>query len=118
MPLRVLSLIAVLTVSAALADAGQGSNLPWFPSLMAFEHYNSGRSHLFAAGDLWWRVLGTQHRHHAEGEYDLPIPMECYLFGRQERLSLRRRLRQRSVLHRRLRCQDRSGEPRTDLVHS
>jgi hypothetical protein len=48
MPLRVLSLIAVLTVSAALADAGQGSNLPWFPSLMAFEHYNSGRSHLFA----------------------------------------------------------------------
>jgi len=30
------------------AFAGQGSNPPWFPSLMAFEHYDSGRSHVFS----------------------------------------------------------------------
>src|SRR6516225_12297314 len=29
------------------AFAGQGSNPPWFPSLMAFEHYDSGRTKLF-----------------------------------------------------------------------
>jgi len=29
------------------ADAQCGSNPPWFPSLMAFEHYDSGRTKLF-----------------------------------------------------------------------
>jgi hypothetical protein len=31
----------------ALAGAQGGSNPPWFPSLMAFEHYDSGRTKLF-----------------------------------------------------------------------
>jgi hypothetical protein len=30
------------------SDAQGGSNLPWFPSLEAFEHYDSGRSHVFS----------------------------------------------------------------------
>ena len=44
---RLLSLVAALSVAAAAAFAGQDSNPPWFPSLMAFEHYDSARTHLF-----------------------------------------------------------------------
>src|SRR6516162_11109733 len=47
MRMRIFSVIAVLSVIAAIAFAGQGSNPPWFPSLMAFEHYDSGRTKLF-----------------------------------------------------------------------
>src|SRR5260370_7744792 len=32
---------------ATSADIQGGSNPPWFPSLMAFEHYDSGRTKLF-----------------------------------------------------------------------
>lgn len=31
----------------ATSDSPRGSNPPWFPSLMAFEHYDSGRTKLF-----------------------------------------------------------------------
>ena len=47
MYMRVFSFIAALAVIPTIAFAGQGSNPPWFPSLMAFEHYDSGRTHLF-----------------------------------------------------------------------
>jgi hypothetical protein len=49
--MRLLSLLAVCFGFTGLAFAGGntvgGSNPPWFPSLMAFEHYDSGRTHLF-----------------------------------------------------------------------
>src|SRR5260370_26395677 len=44
--------IAALGVMPAMALAGPGSNAPWYPSLMAFEHYDSGRSHLFAQANF------------------------------------------------------------------
>ena len=47
MRMRVLYMIAVLSVIAVIVFAQQGSNPPWFPSLMAFEHYDSGRTKLF-----------------------------------------------------------------------
>jgi outer membrane protein assembly factor BamB len=47
MYLRVLSIIAALTMIATVALAEQGNNPPWYPSLMAFEHYDSGRTKLF-----------------------------------------------------------------------
>jgi hypothetical protein len=47
MRIRILSMIAAFFSTAALAFAGERSNPPWFPSLMAFEHYDSGRTHLF-----------------------------------------------------------------------
>src|SRR5689334_8826907 len=47
MRIRTLSMIAVFSSAAALAFAAEPSNPPWFPSLMAFEHYDSGRTHLF-----------------------------------------------------------------------
>jgi hypothetical protein len=47
MYMRVLSIMAALTMTAPVALAGQGSNPPWYPSLMAFEHYDSGRTKLF-----------------------------------------------------------------------
>src|SRR5260370_28862441 len=48
----VLPVIAALAVMPAMALAGPGSNAPWYPSLMAFEHYDSGRSHLFAQANF------------------------------------------------------------------
>jgi len=41
--MRVLAVIAALTVIPAQALVGQGNNAPWYPSLMAFEHYDSLR---------------------------------------------------------------------------
>src|ERR1043166_7274954 len=40
------SMTAALSLITTNAFAGQ-SNPPWFPSLMGFEHYDSGRTHLF-----------------------------------------------------------------------
>src|SRR6185437_10548998 len=35
------------------------ANAPWYPSLEAFEHYNSGRSHVFSMA----RFRGSLRRH-------------------------------------------------------
>src|SRR5215471_17003681 len=55
-----LSIIAVLSVIAAPAFAAppEEDNSPWYPSLQAFEHYDSGRSHMFAQAEF----LGSFHR--------------------------------------------------------
>jgi len=42
-----LSLSIVLSMVAAIALAADGNNPPWYPSLMASEAYDSGRSRLF-----------------------------------------------------------------------
>lgn len=43
------ALTLALAASTALADgAPKNRNAPWYPSLQAFEHYDSGRSHVFA----------------------------------------------------------------------
>jgi hypothetical protein len=42
-----LSIIVVFSIATAPAFAVPDHNPPWFPSLMAFEHYDSGRTHLF-----------------------------------------------------------------------
>src|SRR5215510_6650432 len=57
MPMRVLSLIAALSLIATSAFAGEDSNPPWYPSLQAFEHYDSGRSHVFSQAQF----LGSFH---------------------------------------------------------
>lgn len=49
---RLVQAVAVslaLLAGSALADGvAPGNNAPWYPSLQAFEHYNSGRSHVFS----------------------------------------------------------------------
>lgn len=43
------ALALALVTGVAQADGVRpGRNAPWYPSLQAFEHYNSGRSHVFA----------------------------------------------------------------------
>src|SRR6516162_3926186 len=42
-----IALSMLMSVVAAAAVAGDGPNPPWYPSLMASEHYDSGRTHLF-----------------------------------------------------------------------
>ena len=37
---------------AAAAFEGQDNNPPWYPSLQAFEHYNSARSHVFTQAEF------------------------------------------------------------------
>lgn len=39
--------LALVAGAAQAGDKRAASNLPWYPSLQAFEHYNSGRSHVF-----------------------------------------------------------------------
>jgi hypothetical protein len=58
MHMRVLSMIAALSLIATIAFAGQSSNPPWFPSLQAFEHYDSARSHVFSQAEF----RGSFHR--------------------------------------------------------
>ena len=53
-----LSIVVVFSVSAGLALAEpDNSNPPWYPSLQAFEHFDSGRSHVFSEA----RFRGTFH---------------------------------------------------------
>jgi hypothetical protein len=52
MHMRVLSLIAALSLIATSAFAGEDSNPPWYPSLQAFEHYDSARSHVFSQAEF------------------------------------------------------------------
>jgi hypothetical protein len=52
MHMRVLTLIAAFCAVAATAFAAEPNNLPWFPSLQAFEHYDSGRSHVFSQAEF------------------------------------------------------------------
>ena len=54
MHMSVLSLIAAFCAVAATAFAAEteNSNPPWFPSLQAFEHYDSGRSHAFSQAEF------------------------------------------------------------------
>ena len=46
--LGAVSVIAIILAVAAAAFDRQDKNAPWYPSLQAFEHYNSGRSHVFS----------------------------------------------------------------------
>ena len=41
------ALLSTENINAQETLADEGSNPPWFPSLMAFEHYDSGRTKLF-----------------------------------------------------------------------
>ena len=52
MRIRALSVIAAVCAVVAAAFAGEDSNPPWFPSLQAFEHYDSGRSHVFSQAEF------------------------------------------------------------------
>jgi hypothetical protein len=53
-----LSIIAVFSFSANPAFGAPRENPPWYPSLQAFEHYDSGRSHVFSEA----RFRGSFHR--------------------------------------------------------
>lgn len=47
--MRNATMALALLASGAQADGiPHGKNAPWYPSLQAFEHYNSGRSHVFS----------------------------------------------------------------------
>lgn len=45
--LSLLMLFFCLSSVKCYADSGASPNPPWYPSLEAFEHYNSGRSMYF-----------------------------------------------------------------------
>ena len=52
MHLRPLFIIAAVCAVAVTACAPQPSNSPWYPSLQAFEHYDSARSHVFSQAEF------------------------------------------------------------------
>jgi hypothetical protein len=70
-------------------NAEPGSNPPWFPSLMAFEHYDSGRTKLFEQAHFTGsfangNIIGTRI---SAGEYPTPYnvvylnPDALFIFG-------------------------------------
>jgi hypothetical protein len=56
--LGAVSFIAVVMAVAAAAFEGHDNNAPWYPSLQAFEHYNSGRSHVFTQAQFLGSLEG------------------------------------------------------------
>jgi hypothetical protein len=48
MRLLISCLITSLSVVSSIAASNLDGNPPWYPSLQAFEHYDSGRSHVFS----------------------------------------------------------------------
>jgi hypothetical protein len=48
----------LLVVGYANSEAVENTNPPWYPSLAAFEHYDSGRSHLFAEATFGGQFSG------------------------------------------------------------
>jgi hypothetical protein len=56
-----LALIVLVSFVTASFAHGQGTigNRPWYPSLGAFEHYDSGRSHLFPRATFGGRFSGN-----------------------------------------------------------
>ena len=66
-PLKCLGAVSVITVTLAVAavasegrDDNRPDNRPWYPSLQAFEHYNSGRSHVFTQAQFGGSLEGRQ----------------------------------------------------------
>jgi hypothetical protein len=65
------------------------SNAPWFPSLMAFEHYDSGRSHLFPEATFGGSFEGSNRvtTRSSTGVYPTPYnvvylgPGEVFVYG-------------------------------------
>ena len=51
------ALLATTIAFGAQAQAPSRANAPWYPSLQAFEHYDSGRSHVFSEA----RFRGSFH---------------------------------------------------------
>jgi hypothetical protein len=49
---------AASTPTGSAAAAPSSANAPWYPSLEAFEHYNSGRSHVFALASFGGSLHG------------------------------------------------------------
>jgi hypothetical protein len=52
------SVLGVISAVAAAAFQGEDCNPPWYPSLMAFEHYNSARSHVFSQAQFLGSLAG------------------------------------------------------------
>lgn len=50
--------LALMAGSAMAQAAGASGNAPWYPSLQAFEHYNSGRSHVFSQASFFGSLTG------------------------------------------------------------
>ena len=91
MRILALSLIAVMSFGAAPAVAVPDHNPPWFPSLMASEHYDSGRTHLFEHARFGGSYGGRNQVdvRQAPGVYPFPSgynmvylnPNEVFIYG-------------------------------------
>src|SRR5262245_58934931 len=57
MALAVITLASLVTTS--FAQGQETANRPWYPSLTAFEHHDSARSHLFAQATFGGRFSGN-----------------------------------------------------------
>jgi hypothetical protein len=59
-------------------------NPPWFPSLMAFEHYDSARTHLFPDADFGWAFTGSNRVIARPSPTEYPTPYNVVYLGPDE----------------------------------
>src|SRR3954454_780130 len=59
-------------------------NPPWFPSLMAFEHYDSGRSHLFPLAEFGGSLGGPNQVITRSSSSAYPTPYNTVYLGPDE----------------------------------
>ena len=112
MYLRALSAVAALTMTATVALAGQRGNPPWYPSLQAFEHYDSGRSHVFAEATFGGSFDGPNRVSLSPVRQGrVPVRLQHVLPQPQGRLHPGRQLRRRRELDRAVRREVRPDRP-------
>ena len=59
LPLLLLSLLCGCLGTSTSLQSNSITNAPWYPSINAFEHYDSGRSHLFSQASFGGSFTGT-----------------------------------------------------------
>ncbi len=70
------------TVATINITANNNTNLPWYPSLEAFEHYNSGRTHVFPQATFAGSMSGGNIINTVDSPAcNLPYSVECYPSG-------------------------------------
>lgn len=87
--LLTLSLALAMAGGAPFANAQTDNNPPWFPSLMAFEHYDSGRTKLFEQAHFTGSFAGdnTVDVKTSTGQYPTPYnvvylrPDSLFVYG-------------------------------------
>ena len=111
--------VMAVALSAQAASPRPTNNPPWYPSLQAFEHYDSGRSHVFSTATFGGSFDRPEPRGLvASRKGAVPVRLQHVLPQREGGLHPGRQLRRRQGLDRPVRREARPGHAEARLVHA